>query len=382
MKKTVGIIALCLAGSLHAQQKEKVHSIVVVCHEIEWYKTQEKLWKAEVDKNDKDADAWYNYYSAARAISIIARDQPELGEEYVEKCHKIAQSAYAAIPETFEGNHLMHWDGGTGTADPKYLNKAYQINPNDPRIFDDILIKGEMERNTALFHEMAVKLYETNDLPYAMLNWAYNVLSELDENAILFSAGDNDTYALWIVQEAKNFRKDVQVINTYLITEPEYRAKIFKEKGIAEYEGKSEDGNFDGLYQHIFENSKGIPAYVSTSAMGLYDKEPYQKNLYLTGLAYRYSKSNIDNLSLIRRNYEQRYLKDHLHEVFSVHNADSRAAQFKGLYLPALIKLCKHYHSTEENEKAEELLVLLRAISKELDQEEDVNALIRELGKK
>lgn len=381
MKKTLGIIALCLAGSLHAQQKEKVHSIVVVCHEIDWYKTQEKLWKAEVDKNSKDADAWYNYYSAVRAISNLSGDNPEQWKIYMERRREIATSAYAAIPETFEGNHLMYSDGGIAHADPKYLEKAYAINPNDPRIFDDMLIRAEMQRNQSLFHEMAMKMYESNDLPYPMLNWAYNLLSELDEKAIVFTAGDNDTYALWIVQQAKNFRKDVQVINTSLITEPVYRSKIFGELGLPEYKMKEDGSDCDKLYLHIMDNKKNIPVYVSTSAMGQFEKEPFQENLYLTGLAYRFSRSNIDNMSLIRRNYENRYLKDHLNETFAVHIADGRALDFKGLYLPALIKLCTHYHATEEMKKAEDLLALLRSIAKELGQEEDVNALIREIGK-
>jgi hypothetical protein len=381
MKKTLGILALCLTGSVLAQQKETVHSIVVVCHEIGWYQTQEKLWKAEVDKNKKDAEAWYNYYSAVRAIINLSYDDPAQRETYRQRGHEIAQAAYEAVPETFEGNHLMHWDGGTGTADPKYLNKAYEINPNDPRIFDDILIRAEMERNETLFQEMALKMYQSNELPAGMLNWAWNLLSELDENAIVFSAGDNDTYALWLVQQARNFRKDVQVINTYLITEPNYRQKILKELGLPEFKIEEGDQDFDKLYRHILENKQGIPSYVSTSAMGLFEKDPFQQNLYLTGLAYKYSLSNIDNMSLIRRNYEHRYLTDHLKEVFAVHIADSRALQFKGLYLPALIKLCKHYHSTEEKAKAEELLSLLRAISKEVDQEEDVNELIREIEK-
>lgn len=381
MKRIIGIVALCITGSVFAQQKEKVHSIVVVCHEIEWYETQEKLWKAEVDKNNKDSDAWYNYYSAARAIKNLSGDDQAKRDRYTQRCHEIAAEAYAAIPETFEGNHLMHWDGGTGTADPKYLNKAYEINPNDPRIFDDILIHGEMERNESLFHEMAMKMYQTNDLPYPMLNWAWNLLSELDENAIVFSAGDNDTYALWLTQEGKNYRKDVQVINTYLITEPVYRSKILKELGIPDFKMDEADQEFDKLYLHIMENKKNVPVYVSTSAMGLFDKEPFKENLYLTGLAYKYSLTNIDNISLIRRNYEHRYLKDHLKEVFGVHVADSRAVQFKGLYLPALVKLCNHYHCSEEKEKTEDLLKLLRAISKELGQEEEVNQLIKEIEK-
>ena len=112
---------------------------------MSWYQTQLSLWKAEVEKDDQNAEAWYNYYGAVRALRNLEEDK-EKRHEYYELGHKVVADAYAAIPNTFEGNHLMHWDQGTGVADPKYLKKAYEINPNDPRIFDDVLIQAELQR--------------------------------------------------------------------------------------------------------------------------------------------------------------------------------------------------------------------------------------------
>ena len=49
------------------------------------------------------------------------------------------------------------------------------------------------------------------------LAMARKYLDSVDENAILFTIGDNDTFALWYVQEIEGYRTDVRVINTSLL---------------------------------------------------------------------------------------------------------------------------------------------------------------------
>ncbi len=379
MKKLVIAFILCIeAFSLSAQKLEKVHSIVVVRHEKSWYETQMKLWNAEVEKNRKNPDAWYNYYSAARALRNLEHDNPEKQKEYGKICTEIAKGAYAEIPETFEGNHIMVWNGGLDDTDSKYLKKAYEINPDDPRIYDDILILGELTRDQKMFHDMAVRIFEKNEMPGAMINWAYNLLSELEQDAIIFVAGDNDTYSMWIAQEALGYRQDVHVINTSLILLDDYRSKILAEIGLSSFEMDETPEKQDELYKHILNNTAGIPAYVSVSAIRQFNDKPIMDELFLTGLAYKYCESSLDNMSLIRRNYEKRFLTDHLQMSFSPHVADERAVQFKSLYLPMLIKLYKHYKVSEEKEKETTLLALIQKIGQETGKEDDIKKQLNE----
>jgi hypothetical protein len=83
----------------------------------------------------------------------------------------------------------------------EYLIKANEINPNDARIFDAMMVHYETIQEELEFNRYANKMFQYNVLPASILNWGHNILSELDENAILFTQGDNDFKIQRVIQE-------------------------------------------------------------------------------------------------------------------------------------------------------------------------------------
>lgn len=66
---------------------------------------------------------------------------------------------------------------------------------------------------------MAREEWDDHDRSKKTIAWAtaYNTLSSVAPNAVLFTFGDNDTYPLWYLQEVEHFRPDVRIVNTSLL---------------------------------------------------------------------------------------------------------------------------------------------------------------------
>ena len=378
MKRIIGLLSVLVALTSFGQERQPVYSITMEKQSLDWYETQAKLWKKETESNPKNAEAWYYLFAAHRALKHCSDTQEER-DAHNKASGEVAKKAYKELPNSFEANHLMYCYSDLGGEKKEFLFRAHEIAPEDTRAYADLMIEYDFARDKENFNAIAKKIFERNVFPQLLLNWAYNALSELDENAIVFSAGDNDTYAFWVVQGAMGFRRDVTVVNTHMIRVDDYRTKMTKELGLTDFKLDKDLSNLNDLYLHFINNTKEIPGYVAMTAFHEFYVDGIKDSLYLNGLTFRYSTNEIDNTSIIRRNYEKRYLLDYLKQSFNnvglyKHLDDAMA----GMYLASMIKLCNHYKTTEEEAKLEELKPLLRSISEKVNREEDVKQLLED----
>jgi hypothetical protein len=195
------------------------------------------------------------------------------------------------------------------------------------------------------------------------LDYNYNLLASTDSNAVLFTNGDNDTYPCWILQQAIGTRRDVTVLNTYLLTRDKpYLARKLKEKNInldlsklppmkniRNYRDIS--GFVKALAVGIHEKYPDVPVYFSATTRPTERIKDLESRFYNVGLAYQYSDQAIDNIAYLRRNFETRYRLDYLRHDWYGGTGEKSHKNTGGTYIYPLIVLMRHYKISGQHER-------------------------------
>ncbi|MEI6455674.1 MAG: hypothetical protein WCO93_05245 [bacterium] len=376
------IAAILVPGSLPAQQPEKVYSIVKEVQSFDWYQAQAKAWKSVLDKDPNNGPGWIYYYTANRMARLTDRSRWEAARgEYFKNLSDIVNMAGKAMPGSYESIYIKLYNNSIDYPDyEKDLFRAYELSGGKAEILDEVVLWYEVKRNGEKRREFNKKWFLSNDIAPGILNYNYNVLKTLDDDAIILTAGDNDTFPLWMLQDALGLKPGVAVLNIPLLAKEDYRKKIFGELQIPEIQFNADNyKDPDSLsalrkviLSQVIEKSKR-PVYLAlTLDTKYYLDADIQKDLYLSGLAMRYQKKEFDNLGVIRRHFENDYLLDYLKVAFASDPSAAVVAQMNTGYLPSLVKLCSHYRSSGESEKLAKVRELIATISAKSGRVEEI----------
>ncbi|MBP5189932.1 MAG: DUF2723 domain-containing protein [Bacteroidales bacterium] len=126
---------------------------------------------------------------------------------------------------------------------------------------------------------------------YIARDSAANLLNSCDEDAILFTVGDNDTFPLWYLQYVENKRTDIQVINISLLGSDDYCESTkmqlaWRGRDLLEGDGWRQMGPYGRMMAIIGNNGGERPVYFSHYASN--DRRvAFENRLQLSGFAYR-----------------------------------------------------------------------------------------------
>lgn len=391
MKKMISILnilimLIVIASVLFAQEKkpEKVLRIVYEIKSDEWYREQAKLWKKKIDKNPKNAEAWHNYYNAVRYENF---NQTIGTKEKQEKLQKIVADLGKNAPESFQYYYLKYFTSGDKTKNIKDMEIVHKMAPDRPDPLYELITHYELAGDEKKVTDYYQELYETKDIAPWLVNYNYNVLMSTEENAIIFTNGDNDTYPARMLQEAKGIRTDVTVLNISMSGTETYLERMLGKKGVkinrkdfvqkAITTGSDNSKSFSistfvqYVCQYLVTNYPDFPVYF---ALTVYDNhiQPLKENLYIVGLAYQISPKRIDNLALIKKNLENNFRLDYL--KFDWYNDLYPGMNLMNTlqlnYVPGMMMLAEHYQTSGQQEKAQYWKNLATELAKRAGREE------------
>jgi len=356
------LLVSCQSDTTTAQdiKPQTVPRIVYEIYPDEWYQQQSELWKKEVDKNPSNAAAWNNYYNANRYARF---DEAQSGKR-LEKLQQIITQMSKAIPNSYE-YYILKYKTESNPENYQLIEKAYAMSPERPEAYYDLLIHHLISGNQEQFREICEKLYHSKDIAPWLMNYNYNMIMSVEPQSILITNGDNDTYPAWLLQKVKGIRTDVTILNLSLTTVQAVFENTLKARGISlSYDDvKSrvnlKPGEYFGalfmkeLVRQIHEKYPDIPVYFAVTVYAQYI-ESIKDDLYLTGLAQKYSTKRLDNMALIRKNLEQRMLFDQFtfDYIGDFFLGKRLSAQMHLNYVKAMMMLAAHYELSGEKDLA------------------------------
>ena len=375
--KTRHAFALCLMAMIglasmtdaaHAQTEkavpQKVETPVKVHHNADWYKTQERLWKAEIDKNPKNEEAWKNYYKAVRYKGWY-EDTSDVSQQL----DGIMEDMGEAIPDTYTLYIMEYYHKGDVDAAPE-MKKAIQMRPDNVEMYPDYVSYLMQTGDEELMADILKRWYNSGTYSPTLLNYAYNELCGMKANSIIFVHGDSPTYSKLLVQYGKQLFEDIDVICMSMMWAPNYRKLICERLSIPDFEPipqissqEEADKYTEQMILHIIKHTRRSAVYFST----LMNVPSFKDKLYSEGLVVRYSEKPYDNLAIKRKNFEEKYLTDYLRESFLPENYTASANKFNLNYIPCFKSLLDHYKQTGNFFRYNELRSLMIRIVEQID---------------
>ncbi len=383
LDKLILVGLLILPTYLLGQKPEEQISFAQESKPHSYYVGQAELWWKEIEKDKTNEMSWYHYFRACRnAFGTSGWDKDFVQESpYLKSGPDIVKLMEENIPNTFTYHYVVWTERGFDPTKGPYLLKAYDMNPDFEGIHATMVTYTDCIFDFEKRKEVNIKWFERNEISPGLLNYGYNVFMSLEPNSILFTQHDNDTYPLWMLQDVKNIRTDVTVLNFDMLLVKSYRDKVFEKFNIVELEDEfyeSNPYNLEAVLTHILGNYKGErPIYIGLTATLEY-YQTHQDKMVVSGLALKYSEKPVDlvafNHNLIENAFHLDYLSIQLTDDQNQKNVNYQNRN----YLKCFGIVYRDYVSKKQVDKADRIRSLAILIAENLGDNELIEKVKQE----
>ena len=216
---TLGVVS-CRERPDAIQRPEKVLSKREVVYDRKTYDELANLWEQYNDAYPSE-EAYANWMYAARYA----------GADDYESMLETGVSRYPANPTLLYLKSMV----GHGKCDDiegqMLLAEATRLDPSymDPwfgLVIHYLQREDEEKMNVALR-----RLLDGGAIADEVMDYSYNMIACMEENAILVTNGDNDTYPGWVLTRVLGYRPDVRIVNRSLLNTDWY-AQVIMNDGV------------------------------------------------------------------------------------------------------------------------------------------------------
>jgi hypothetical protein len=333
----LAIVALLLAHWCAAQSGgaavEKAPAQEVSAKEAETdkfvatkFESAEIYWEKITKTSPKNEEAWLNYYKAVRFGSYTEHSR-EISKDEKKKLNEIIAKMEVEIANSYSYHYAYYLNGNKSDDALSHLQTAYFMHPENQELWDDMLFNSVVADDQVEVSRFAGMLQNAGVYDAAEMEYNRNVLNSLEQNAMLITHGNVDTYPLILLQKNEGFRADVKIICLDWINNVRYKYLI--ETTFKLMPGRIRPAE---AYQPLDEICKSKSNYAIYLALTIPPDvlSKYASNLYCTGLAMKYSQQAIANITSLEYNWSK---------LFKTKYVDS----VKELNRNYLIPLCQLY---------------------------------------
>jgi hypothetical protein len=275
------------------------------------YKTSANFWQQQVAANATNEEAWLNLYKATRYASYTEHSRTIASDNQM-KLNDVLARMNNAVPNSFAFNYCTFLNSNRNDEAVAYLKKAYNLKPEEQELWDDMLCEAIIANDDASKLLFSKKLSEKKIYSDAEMEYNRNVLNSVERNGVLITHGNVDTYPIIMLQQLYALRTDVQVICLDWYGSQRYLNTTKQLLGLKE--GKLNKDDLNASLQNILAGAEGKTTYMALTLPPTMLQDN-AKNLYCTGLAMKYSKTELQNLESLKFNWESLFQKNFINST-------------------------------------------------------------------